>query len=1017
MNRLFTFIIMVCLCLVGFNHANAQSGVIKGTVTDASNGETLPGVSILVKGTNSGTQTDAKGEFSIKAAGNATLVFNYVGYLSKEVAVNNQTTLNVKLDVSSKELEQVVVVGYGVQKKSDVTGAVTQVTAKDISYQASANPAQSLQGKVAGVTVTNTGTPGSQPTVRIRGLGSVSSNSNPLYVVDGVLTRDITFLNNNDIETFNILKDASASAIYGVQAANGVIIITTKRGKSGKPLITYSGYMGFQKPTNMVDMTNGSQYIELLNEKGQIMADRAGQSYTPINGAAYPASTDWYDQILRSSAMIQNHELNFSGGNEKTQYAVGASYFKQEGLAKENDYARVNLKTAVDTWATDFLKVGANINLSSATSNNAPDNIFKDAYVAPSAVGVTNPDGTFTSMMDFGSFPNPAAKLYYNNNKTNALRLVGGAYLEVHPIKNLSVKSALYVDGTQSTNRKYTPWYKVSSVQTDTTLTLAKKIEDPFSYTWDNTATYKFEINEKHSLTAMLGTSMLQDRYHSMTATRQGVKDYGDGSWYLGNGSDKGQSNAESVDLYRSFSLFGRLNYSYLQRYLFTATLRRDEASIFPKDNRADFFPSVGLGWVISQENFMANQNAFQNLKLRASWGKMGNSRIPLTVVPGLSTGGNYSGVFGGNIITGANITQVGPRNLLWETTDEFDVAIEGATLRNRLTFEIDYYNKKTKNAIFPVTTVTTIGASNTSYLDNNADVVNKGLELSLGWKDRIGEFSYSIGGNIATNKNEVTRLKEGTLGIYGGSVNYINTTYTTVGRSIGEFYGRKVIGVFQNQSEIDNYKNQEGIVIQPQARPGDFIYQDTNGDGKINDYDRVFLGTAIPTYSFGINLGGSYKNFDLTVDMYGQGGNKVYNAKRFRQLGNENYDLDFYNNRWHGEGTSHTYPSADVVSETNKLASSFYVESGDMFKVRNIQLGYTFPQKMISKLKINGLRVYANVANPFNFFNYNGFTPEVTNIDLTKSYNEQINATSQGIDLNVYPMSTVYNFGINLTL
>ncbi|MNS60807.1 TonB dependent receptor [compost metagenome] len=558
--------------------------------------------------------------------------------------------------------------------------------------------------------------------------------------------------------------------------------------------------------------------------------------------------------------------------------------------------------------------------------------------------------------MDFGSFPNPAAKLYYNNNKTSGLRLVGGVYLEVQPIKNLSIKSALNIDGTHSTNRKYTPWYQVSSVQTDTTLTLAKKIDDPFTYVWDNTATYKFNIGSQHSFTAMLGTSMQEERFHSTTATRQGVKDYGDGSWYLGNGSDAGQTNAESVDQYRSFSLFGRLNYAYLQRYLFTATLRRDEAGIFPKDNRADFFPSVGLGWIISQEKFMENQNIFQNLKLRGSWGKMGNSRINSNVIAGVSTGGNYSYVTpGGVIIPGANITQKVPDNLLWETMNEFDVALEGAVLNNRLSFEVDYYNRKTISSIFNVRTNSALGASNEYYLDNNADIVNKGFEFTLNWKDNIGDFKYSVGGNFTTNKNEVSLLKPGTLGIYSGAVNFIQTTYTTVGNPIGAFYGRQVVGIFQNQAEIDNYKNKEGIVIQPNAQPGDFKYQDTNGDGIINDYDRVYLGSPVPTYAFGINLGGSYKNFDLTVDMYGQGGNKIYNGKRFRQLGNENYDQDFFNNRWHGEGTSNTYPSADLVTLDNKVANSWYVESGDFFKIRNIQLGYTCPQKMVSKIKING--------------------------------------------------------------
>lgn len=992
--------------------ATSTQAVITGKVTSDS-GAPLAGVSVVIKGSTKGTSTDDQGAFTINANKGDVLSISYIGYENKEVTIGDQSEINIVLTQVNQQLTDIVVVGYGRQKKTDVTGAVATVGAKDIAYQASANPAQALQGKVAGVQVTTLGTPGSQPTIRVRGVGSASSNVDPLYVVDGVLTNDITFLGNNDIESINILKDASASAIYGIRAANGVIIITTKRGKNGQPRVSYAGYVGFQKPVKVVKLATGSEYIQLLNEKDAIAASRNNTSFVPRDPASYPYSTNWYDEILRNNALIQSHEVNFSGGTEKTQYSLGAGYFKQEGIAKTNDFQRINVRTNIDSKVASFLKVGVNANISGFTSNNLPDNMFMAAYTAPPALPVKNASGAYSDMTTFGSFGNPAAKLNYNQDQTRGIRMVGGVYAEVYLMKGLTFKSAYGIDGTYSQNRIYIPWYNVSSVQKDTTQKLTKKVEDPFSYYWDNTLTYDFSVANDHRFTVLLGTNVQQSRAHSLTASRIGVPDYGAGSWYLNLGAATGQASDESVSLYRAASVFGRINYSFQNRYLLTATLRRDAASIFPLNNRVDYFPSVGLGWIVSQEKFMHDQHVFNFLKVRGSWGKMGNSNIPTAVVTSVSTGGAYSQP--GQ--TGAGVDQVGPTNLLWETANEIDVAIEGATLNNRLTFEVDYYNKKTNNSIFNVTVLSPVGASNTKYLDNNASIRNQGIEVSLGWKDKIGGFTYGVSGNFSYNKNKVEALKPGTIGIYSGAVNFITTTYTTVGRSIGEFYGRQVIGIFQNQNEINNYKNAAGVVIQPTAKPGDFKFADINGDGTISDADRTFLGSAIPTYNFGFNLYGEYKGFDLTIDLYGQGGNKIYNARRFRQLGNENYDQAFYDKRWHGEGTSYDYPSADIATNANKLANSWYVESGSFVRVRNIQIGYTFSQKAVSKMKLAGLRIYANATNPFNFFKYSGFNPEVTIIDNKKAANERFDATSQGIDNNVYPMFATFNFGVNLNL
>jgi TonB-linked SusC/RagA family outer membrane protein len=998
----------------------AQDRQVSGKVTAAEDGTSLPGVNIVVQGTTKGTTTDAEGNYTIQLAPSEnTLVFTFVGFSTITEEVGDRTVIDVVMGSDITSLGEVVVIGYGVAKKSDVTGAVASVRPEDLNKIPSSTAAEALQGKVAGVQVTTNGTPGSAPTIRVRGLGSVSSRVEPLYVVDGVLVDDISFLGSNDIESMNILKDASASAIYGIRASNGVVIIQTKRGKNEQPRIAYSGYGGVQTPINMVDMANGSQYIELLNEKDAIAASRNGTTFTPRDASAYPYSTDWYDEILRSGASIQSHDLSVTGGTEKSVYAMGGSFFKQEGLAGGTDYRRLNLRTSVESNVAKFLKIGVNANLSNFKSNNAPASLFTGAYIAPPAIPVRIDENTFASPQAFGDFANPAASQYYNNDKTKGIRLVGAVFADVTLLKGLTFKTAYGVDGNYSQNTKYVPPYFVSSTQRDTTKTLTRKIDNYFSYYWDNTLTYDFTVNSDHHFTLLAGMNAQQQQYYFMEGKRQGVDNFGENTWYF-KLSESGNDGSITDDGYRirAFSYFGRLSYAFREKYLLTATLRRDGTSVFEEGNRYDYFPSVGLGWVISNESFMDNQEIFQFLKVRASWGKMGNNRIPAsTVVNYTSTGGAYSPVFGGSIQPGESITIIAPDNLLWEYTKEVDLAVEGYVLKNRLNFEIDYYNRKTSNAIFPVTVNGVFGTSNRDYLDNNADVVNRGVEVALNWKDEIGDFKYGIGGVFAYNQNKVDALKPGTVGIYGGYVNVTPTTYTVVGHSVGEFYGRKVVGIFQNTSEIESYTSSNGTVIQPNAKPGDFKYQDSNDDGQINDKDRVFLGSAIPKYNFGINLYGAYKGFDITIDLYAQGGNKIYNAKRYRQIGNENYDLDFYENRWHGEGTSNSYPSADLSADANKQANSWYLESGNFFKIRNIQIGYTIPTETTSRIGISKIRIYANAANPLVSFKYNGFSPEIPTAIPGVNQQNTTNITSQGIDNNVYPMAATYNLGVNISL
>ncbi|HOI87946.1 MAG TPA: TonB-dependent receptor [Lentimicrobium sp.] len=1008
------FILLLAIGIIPV--AQAQQVRVTGQVTNSATGETLPGVTVVVKGTTSGTATDLDGKYSLDVPATATLVFSFVGMESRELGLQGRTTLNVALNPSASMLDEVVVVGYGSAKRLDLTGSITTVKAKDLAYQAVANPAQALQGKVAGVQVTNSGSPGSAPDIRIRGLGTVSASSAPLYVVDGILTNDISYLGTNDIENITFLKDASSSAIYGVRAANGVIIVTTKRSQSREARISYSGYTGFQKVVNKFELTKGRQYIDLINEKNQYLAEASGSTFVPFNPEDFPDQIDWYDEVLREKAMTQSHDVSVMGGSARSMYTFGASWFMQEGLVKGHDYDRINIRSSLESEVLKNLKVGYSANLSTYKFKDVPG-VFYNSYIAPPVFTAKINDTTFNPMGDgvLGNFANPAAQLYYHNSRSNGIRFLGNAFAELKIAKNFRLKSSYGIDYGSNQNRSYIPYFFVSETQFDTTSrTLSRSMAHTTDGFWDNTLTYDNTFG-KHKITAMAGVSAQEFKSLSMFGSRNYVNDYGDHSLYIGLGDQTTSNASDGGDKITSLSYFGRATYNYMDKYLFTGTLRYDGSSVFPKDQRWDIFPSAGLGWVISNEDFMQMQNIFDFLKFRASWGLTGNNRIPSNIYTlTIAKGGQLSTAFGegGNVVIaeGANITTAVPPLLKWEKVREVDVAFEGLAADNKLSFELDYYHRLTIDGIFPTTLSATAGTSG-SYLQNNGNFLNSGVELTLGWTDKAGDLNYAFSTNFTYNKNEVKELLEGTLGLFGGNlpVGGFFSTYTIVGEPIGSYYGRNVLGIFQNQEQIDTYtwtdpETNETVMIQPNAKPGDFIYEDVDNNGLIDAKDRVFMGSALPTYLIGFNATFEYKGFDLSFDLYAQGGNKIYNAKRAQRLGNENYDLDFYENHWHGEGTSNNYPSADLTGD-NMIPNNWYIEPGAFFRIRNIQLGYSLPEKALNTLGIRGVRFYINTSNPFTFFKYNGFSPEISSSS----------PTSQGIDLNVYPMSATYNFGVNV--
>ncbi len=982
----FTVLIAAVFCFFTIHRASAQNITVKGKVTDASNNETLPGVSVKIKGQSGGTSTDVNGNYALSASDVGTLIFSSIGYLSLEIPVNGLQEINVKLQVSTKELDQVVVVGYGTQRKVDVTGSISSIKGADINKQASQNPLSSLQGKVAGVQITNSGSPGSSPRVLIRGTGSVFGKTGPLYVVDGIIVDDLSFLNQNDIETMDILKDASSASIYGVRASNGVVLVTTKKGKVGVTKIDYNAYAGAQIVTNKVQMASAKQYGLMINEK-----------FGMPTVSEYP-TTNWYDVILRPAAMVQNHQISVSGGSEKNTYNLSLGYLNQDGAVRNNNYQKITARLQNDIKLNKNIKVGYNALLYHYNSVDVPGSIFLEAFTTPSLIPVRKANGNYGDPIDYnlGNFPNPQVSLDWYNQKSKGQSITSTAYGDVKFLKDFTLHSSVALSYAINQNRNYLALDSFTTVQKTNHSKLTKETGSTRDLLIENTLTYQKTLGD-HRFTILAGTSSEERSGEKVIGSISDVPYYNEGSlnFNLGTSTTATLDNPTYIERYLSY--FGRVNYAFKDRYLLTATLRRDGASKFPISNPFDNFPSVGLAWIISDEGFMKDQHIFDLLKFKASWGKLGNAGIPDNLTTSLiSVGGIFNSTpFG----PGSNVNQKAAQTLVWEVVKETDLGLETAFLQNKLTVNADYYIKNTQNAIFAVPILSSIGVEGSSTLGNYATFKNSGFELAANWKARAGEWNYNLGINGSYNKNEVTAIATGNNEILGGGlpIGGIFTNITRIGDPIGSFYGYVVDGIFQTDAEATTS-------AQPFAKAGWFKYQDLNKDGVIDTKDKQIIGNPNPRFTYGFTSGLEFKNFDFQLDIQGVAGVDVYNATKGIRSGNENYTLDFYENRWHGAGTSNTYPSSSL-SGPNLEANSWFVESGDYVRLRNVQLGYTLSKNITDKWKIQKVRIYLNAQNPYTYFKYKGFTPEVGG--------DPLNA---GIDLNVYPLSATYNVGVNVT-
>jgi TonB-linked SusC/RagA family outer membrane protein len=985
-----------------------QDIVVSGQVTDESN-LGLPGVTILEKGTQRGTITDVDGNYVLEVPEDATLVFSFIGFQSQEVSVDGRTTINIQLKEAVVDLDEVVVVGYGTLTVKDLTSSITTVKPEELVKTPTGQAMQALQGKVAGLQVVSAGGPGDAPTIRVRGIGSYPGDRNeaPLYVVDGMFFDDIDFLNTADIASISVLKDASAAAIYGVRAANGVVLIETKSGKfNQKGQITYDGYYGIQVAQNVLQMANSEQFTTMAMESGSLpdisAISQAMQRYgrSRINPNVPNVNTDWYKEILRP-APIQNHSLSVTGGGESASYSIGASYFSQDGiLDMKNEYERFNLRSKIDYKANNWMTIGGNVIFSNALKYDQEDAAWSRAYWAVPILPVYDEQNTdawpekYAAGQDIGyrGGQNPIPTLRYNDNRMKIRKMLASFYAKVDLIpRKLDFKTTYNHSYTSLDNRNVDLPYFFHDNYQRPNAAIIKKNEIFSNQIWDNVLTFHDRFGA-HDLTLMGGASYRDEAWDMLTAKGLNFPYENIESWYLDQAEDivveEGDDRKVRDDGRRQYgiSYFGRVSYNYGDRYLLYATMRADGSSKYQE--KWGYFPTIGAGWVLSGEDFMANNGVFDFLKLRASWGQLGNDKIRAS--DGARTTDLVTTAIYDQLVSGTTTSSTFSY-LEWELTEETNVGLTSRLLDSRLLVEADYFIRDTKNAAINVN----IPAIGGTVLRNVGVIRNSGFEVVLNWSNSVSEdFSYSIGANFSTLKNEVRDLY-GQPYIDGGSAEFRQRSI--VGEPLLAFFGYEVLGVYQNEAEIQA----DPVAVANNLEPGDLIFKDQNGDEAVDGDDRVVLGSYFPNFMYGANLGLNYKNFEFSTSIVGQSGNKILNRKRGEVIWTPdlNMDADLAKNRWHGEGTSNKYPSSKGLRKGwNQSMSEYFVEDGSFFRIQNVQLAYNLKGEILGA-GMPDARISLTAERPLTIFKYNGFNPEV----------------SDGIDRQTYPIPAVYTVGLNV--
>ncbi|HRZ98159.1 MAG TPA: TonB-dependent receptor [Paludibacter sp.] len=1017
----------------------AQNWKVSGVVTDSDDGQPLLGVNVIVKGVvGIGTITDLDGKFTINVPQGKSLSFTYVGYKEQIKEIKGNVVLNIALSSDTKMLDEMVVIGYGTMKKSDLTGSVTSIKSDALQKTPAAGLDQALQGRAAGVTVNaNSGQPGAGAVIRIRGIGSVMGGSDPIYVVDGMITTNISFLNPNDIESTEVLKDASATAIYGSRGANGVILVTTKRGKEGKTNISLNVYSGIQNRWNKLDLMQRDEFVKTVISLNNITSEknffknygfnkwlaayRLGNSpYFPkLKTDANPSGmdystveTDWQDEVFNENALVQNYHISFDGGTAKDSYNISAGYFNQDGTIVGSNYKRFTFRLNSSHKMNSWFKIGENLAFNSSTGRNAMNNNSSPGASVLSAALAMAPwdptrypegsvnnvgkdlSGQIAASSNFRNVTNPYSMVEMAHPMNKAERWVGDVHIEITPFKGLMFRSAVNFDHSYIHDQLFKEAYEYSSYDKSDLNFFQRSITRYNTMIYENTLTYNKSF-DKHSLTAMVGQTTEEYNFYTLGGSGASILNPVESNWYLKSTTENKTYAGDGVDRSRMFSLLGRIHYSYGSKYMVTLNFRGDSSSRFPS-NPWGYFPSTALAWRISEESWMKDIKQIDNLKLRLGWGRIGNANVPTDAFNSVmfSSGPTFVDyVFGANqsLASGATMLTIPNKNGRWETAEQVNAAIDFGLLGGKLNGSIDFFSRNTIDALLYVKAPAQVG-NRYDPIANVGNINNKGIEISLDHQNKIGEIKYGVSGNISFIKNELTKLN-------GGDPIYGDRVKTDQGLALFTLWGYKYEGIYK--SDADALQHLFGYTPEEMSfHAGDAKFADLDGNGKIDDYDKTDLGNAFPSMTYGLNLSAEYLGFDLQLFMQGVVGNEIYNAVRERTEGKGDMATlsTTMRNVWTASNTSGTIPNPFGTS-LNMANSSRFVEDGSYIRLKNVQLGYTLPAKLTKSANINRARFYLSGSNLLTFTNYTGYDPEV----------------GSGVDYGNYPQSRTITVGVNL--
>lgn len=1027
-------ILLFLCCMAVFQFASAQTLTVSGQVTSSDDNYPLPGVSVVIKGTTSGTFTDVDGYYEIDVDGGQTLVFSSIGFVEHSEIVIRGGQLDIALSPDSQMLDEVVAIGYGVMKKSDLTGSVASVKGDQLKKTPASGLDQALQGLAAGVTVTsNSGQPGAAAQVRIRGIGTVNDSS-PIYVVDGVIVSDISYVSPNDIVSTEILKDASATAIYGSRGANGVILVTTKKGgENDKVNVSFDAYAGIQSRWNkldlmgshefastLADMYGDQYYIDLLNNSGVgawVRQFKTGNSrFFPSNMDYGHFDTDWQDEVFRN-AVIQNYHLSFDGGNQKSTWAVSASYFNQEGTVIGSDYNRITLRANSAHKITKWLKIGENLTFMNSWGRNAMNNNSSPAASILSAAIAMAPwdpvrypegaknwlgediGGNLSAASNFKNCTHPYSMVEYSHPSDKTERWVGDIFAEITPLKGLVFRSDLSLDLSNVRHSLFKEKYQHSNYDKSTKNFVEKSMSRYSTLMWENTLTYSRDIG-KHSFSAMAGQTTEEYNYYSIGGSGASILNPAEKNWYLSQTTEERSYGSDSAARSRRLSFLGRLHYGYDSRYLVTLNFRADGSSKFI-ENVWGYFPSTALAWRLSNESWMKNIHWLDELKLRVGWGRIGNDKIgDNAFMLTMANNGPYflDYVLGTaqDLANGATILTYVNQGGKWETTEQWNVGVDFGFFDNRLTGTVDVFRRDTKEMLLGVKAPAHVG-NRWDPTANVGTVRNDGIEISLNHRNRAGQVDYYVGGNLSFIKNELTAMN-------GGSRVYGDRTICDEGYALYTFWGYDYLGIYESDAEIAEHLFATDLTSSP-CNVGDAKYADYSGpdgrpDGVIDDYDKVDLGNPFPWLTYAVNMGLEWKGIDLQLFFQGVFGNEIYNAVRLRTegTGNEATFSTTMRNVWTVNNPDGVIPNP-YGSPKNKLDSSRLIEDGSYLRLKNLQLGYTLPSRWTEKVRMSRCRIYFSANNLLTLTKYTGYDPEV----------------GGGVDYGNYPQARTYMFGVNI--